>query len=245
MSKLAGRWCEIAYAGYRLTGYSTQFDITHGMGEMDLTTFMDAVKHGGPNYVWDDTAALTLFMDADTDASHDALNGKLAQYTNSHLLILVGQGAAPGAGDPCYLLSAKHFVYTVPVETEAAIVCNTTFRGQGPGQWGVVLANYLATAITNSFTGSAIDQGAQSGDGAEAILQVVLPTSSDTYDFIVQDSPDNSVWSDLITFTADGQTRLSERQTITGTVERYIRVIATRTGAAGDELKFAVGFKRY
>ena len=64
-----------------------------------------------------------------------------------------------------------------------------------------------------------------------------------TADFKVQDSADNISYSDLITFTqATGVT--SERKTVSGTIEQYIKVTYTIGGTAPN-FTAVVGFARF
>jgi len=94
------------------------------------------------------------------------------------------------------------------------------------------------TADGNS---ASIDDGASSADGAVGYLQVFACGGDDALIVKIQDSPDDSAWSDLITFTtANGIT--TERATVSGTVDRYVRVLWT--GTPTYSATFAVVYKR-
>ena len=57
---------------------------------------------------------------------------------------------------------------------------------------------------------------------------------------LIEDSPNDSAWTTLITFV-EGTPPLGERKTVTGNVDRYLRVTATGTFS---NAKVAVGFRR-
>lgn len=241
MAKLSARWAAIYFAGYSLTGKSRSFDSVIEYAELDWTAFQDGVKNSAPGLPVG-SVSVEAFLDPATNESHDAFKGQVGSYTDKHLLLLCGQNTTPTIGDPALLMAVKEFTYNPSIATAASVLANVQFMGQTEPFWGVCLAN---TTITNTTNFSSVDQSSSSSDGAEAILQVLTPTSTDSYATKVQDSADDSVWADLITFSADAQTRTSERGTVSGSVDQYVRAQAARTGAAGDDFKLAVGFARY
>jgi hypothetical protein len=104
--------------------------------------------------------------------------------------------------------------------------------------WGVMLTPGLKTD-TSAANGSTLDQGAQTTAGAEAILHVTSFTGSN-FTATVQDSSDGSSWGTLKAFTQVTDTG-SERVTVSGTVERYVRVISSGTF---NPVSFACSFRR-
>jgi len=107
-----------------------------------------------------------------------------------------------------------------------------------PAVWGVMLTPGLKTD-TSAANGATLDQGAQTTAGAEAILHVTSFTGSN-FTATVQDSANGSDWGTLKAFTQVTDTG-SERVTVSGTVERYVRVISTGTF---NPVSFAVSFRR-
>jgi hypothetical protein len=104
--------------------------------------------------------------------------------------------------------------------------------------WGVMLTPGLKTD-TSAANGATLDQGAQTTAGAEAILHVTSFTGSN-FTATVQDSANGSDWGTLKAFTQVTGTG-SERVTVSGTVERYVRVISAGTF---NPVSFAVSFRR-
>jgi hypothetical protein len=71
--------------------------------------------------------------------------------------------------------------------------------------------------------------------GAAAALHVVRKAgAAGTLTVKVQHSPDNSVWTDLITFGGKTAANLSEWLEVAGTVQRWLRVLWTLTGGTWD-----------
>ena len=75
-------------------------------------------------------------------------------------------------------------------------------------------------------------------------LHIWTACASDTYAVKIQHSTTlGSGYADLVTFTLDGSAIGSERVAVaSGTVNKYRRVVATRTGSAGDNFGFSVHF---
>jgi hypothetical protein len=100
--------------------------------------------------------------------------------------------------------------------------------------------------ITTTTTGTGFDDisGGAVTAACAGILHVWTPTATDTYVVKIQHSTVlGSGYVDLITFTLDGTARNSERVAVaSGTVNRYRRILATRTGGAGDIFGFSVHF---
>ena len=102
----------------------------------------------------------------------------------------------------------------------------------------------FAAEATHGSAGStdSKDDGASSASGLAAYLHI-LDINTGTPTFKIQDSPNDSSWSDLVSFSAvaNGAEPAAERVTVSGTVNRYLRV--TSTGSFSDA-KFVVVYRR-
>jgi len=91
---------------------------------------------------------------------------------------------------------------------------------------------------------TSVDDSAESSDGLVAYLQVFTCGGDDALVVKIQESSDDGsadAWADLVTFTeANGIT--TERKTVSGTVERYLRV--AWSGTPTYSVNFAVVYKR-
>lgn len=241
MTKLKAQYSGVYFAGFDLTGRTRQYDIVDDHEEIDVETFQEGVYNTMPGLRLAQIDLVTL-LDPATAMSHDALKDPSVNW-NDVLSVLFGQNTTPAIGDPVFNMLAQQFTYNAPEDVRAAVVAEVNARTKDfLPSWGVILANTTITDTTN-FTG--IDQGASSSAGGVGWLQNLGVLASDTYVVKVQDAPPpGSVWSDVITFTLDGSARDSERIAVAGAVDQWIRAIATRTGAAADDYKLAVGFER-
>ena len=156
--------------------------------------------------------------------------------TSIQLSFVLGGGGVPAVGDPAYHMAGVQISDPVGLESAAAIltadflpdaqqVDSNTIK-----PWGVLL-HPQATAISATLTASSsnsFDFGAASTAGWSATLQI-LSTSSGDYAFTIEHSADDSSFSTLGTFTADGSAIASEYLTGSGSVSRYVAFNAVKT----------------
>lgn len=107
----------------------------------------------------------------------------------------------------------------------------------------VDLGSLLHGLVAETAGGNAasVDETASTAGGGGAILHVSALTGLTGLTVKVQHSSDNSVWVDLLTFTAATGTT-SERKAVAGTVNRYVRALWTVTGTGSAT--FVVAFAR-
>jgi hypothetical protein len=96
----------------------------------------------------------------------------------------------------------------------------------------VVSLRAAATTQTAGTTNSAgVDNSVGSSAGASGYLHVFAYGGAGTVAVKVQDSTDDSTYTDLLTFTNVTANGVSERQYVAGTVKRYLRAQIIKTGA--------------
>jgi hypothetical protein len=99
--------------------------------------------------------------------------------------------------------------------------------------------------ITNTLTGTGV---LDPGDAAvtkvcAGVLHIYQAAAADTYAIIIQHSPDNASWATLVTFTLNASAIGAEIISVaSGNVDKYRRVLATRTGSAGNTVGLSVFF---
>jgi hypothetical protein len=107
-----------------------------------------------------------------------------------------------------------------------SISCEVQSSAGNPVEWGNILTTGVQT-ISSAAATTSIDQSASSSQGARAyIMNFTLNSGSPTVK--IQDSANNSDWADLITFTGSSAAS-AERKTVTGTVNRYVRLNVSGT----------------
>jgi hypothetical protein len=229
--------------GYELTGDSNRIAVEDKRDTYDVTAFGDAVHKFIPG-----KRAINLthvgYLNADSARSHPVLKGVAV---NGIVSVLLGQNTDPVVGDPMYSVAVRQGQYQSLVEMGKFVPFAAAFANRGDlGGWGAALA--VPVTFTDSGNGSAVDNGAQTTGGGAAFLHVLTAAASDTYEIKVEGSATGAFSgeeSTIATFTLDASTLGSERQAISGTIPRYTRWKATRTGSAGDTVEIAVSLVRF
>ncbi len=244
MAKLTGKNAILLIGGYSLSTYGTSYEVKGpGYDTLDITGFTDGVT----NYALGLATAemsVSLMWDQATNTVTDALK-TLGQSTG--VTILPEGYSAAGAAS---LFMQSYNTNFTPAGSPSTVVQAGTIkfvqrdnvRGQG------VMSGWALQhgTITNTLTGTDVDDpsGALVTATCAAMLHVWTPTTTDTYVVKVQHSTTaGSGYADLLTFTANGTARAVEVQSAaSGTVNRYRRVLATRTGAGAQSFGFTVSF---
>lgn len=120
------------------------------------------------------------------------------------------------------------------------------YQVTGQVEEGIILAAH--TAVTaDPGTNPSIDNGASSANGGSGYFELSALTLGGYTNFVakVRHSTDNSVFVDLITFTAATSAPTGQRLTVAGTVNRYTRAEWDFTGAgSGQSATPFIGFGR-
>lgn len=238
---LAGDHLQVLVDAYELTGDHNQIMIDDSYKVLNASSFGMAAEH----YIHGQRSmglSHKGYLNPAAAASHPVLKGIAI---NGVVSILVGQNAAPVLGDPVYNLLTQQEFYTSKPEIGQVIPFNAKFANRGElGGWGQILA--VPTSITNSSTGSNLDNGAASSNGGAAFLHILQDTNTDSYLIEVEGSANGvSAWGQVAAFSSNGQNLGSERVALLTSIPRYLRYKATRTGSAGDTLRLAISVLRF
>jgi hypothetical protein len=116
-----------------------------------------------------------------------------------------------------------------------------SFKFEGLARTGIVL--HAKATATQDANGTVVTDAAATTAGAEAYLHVFACTATNLVVKVQTDTAAGfSSPTDLITFTA-ASAATSERKTVTGAVERYVRVSYSATWG-GASASFAVIWAR-
>jgi hypothetical protein len=239
MAKQTGKNAIILIGGYSLSTYASAYTVDESATPIVVTGFSDESKNYIPGIA---TAKMSINMMWSSAAGtiHDALGAA----AGTGIVTLVPEGYTLGAASLSF--PYLHTTYSPQSSPDARIDIGTidyeSYGNNAGIENGVMLAHGTVTATT---TGTGVDDpsGAAVTAACDAALHIWTACAADTYVVKVQHSANNSTWADLITFTADGSAITSERQTVaSGTINRYRRILATRTGAAADPFGFSVHF---
>ena len=183
----------------------------------------------------DGEISFTSWFDDGTNLLHDAVSG----LPTTDVTAMYCRGTA--ADSPTAMLVAKQINYDYTRGTDKSLSAVVQCLGNGNGiEWGVL----FAAEATQSSAGSTSskDDGASTSNGLAAVLQIT-DINSGTPTFKIQDSPNDSDWTDLVSFSAvaNGNEPSAERVSVTGTVNRYLRITSTGTFS---NAKFIVAYRR-
>lgn len=229
------RWARMFIGGFDLSGDARTFgEARNSLGEADMVGWSDAVHWFIPD--GHRVVGISKWQAFLNDATAGAWTKlKQATATQRVLTLAFGSGAEPALGDAAYVLAGVQFADLHSLDGNAPVL-NVDFdvdAGQYSAQAENPFANVLQAAVSLSATttGTGLDAGAATTAGGHANLHVLV-SSGGTWSLKVQHSSDNVSFFDLITFAANGSAVTSEHGTASGTVNRYTRVLLTRTSGS-------------
>lgn len=159
---------------------------------------------------------------------------------------IMSLGVGSTVGSPAASITAKQTTYTPTFGQDGSLALAVATLANGYGlEWGEMLTTGKQSFATGTVSGTSIDLGAVSSlFGAAAYLHVIS-VASGTATFAVQDSANDSAFTDVtgLVFTGATGATTQRLQTAAGaTIRRYIRVQGT--GVHGAAVVF-VNFVRY
>jgi hypothetical protein len=239
MARMHGKNVRVYFGSRDISGdiHTVSPDGTAGVHE--ATTFASAGWHESDPGVNAWTAMIDGFYDPVLLGFEQQLEGLLGASTG---ILSVYDGDADSVGDVGFLGSAAILDKKGrPVSIGDLMKLSGSLKGSGKaGLAGKLL--HPKAAETATANGTALDNAASSANGGRGTIHVTAVAGTPTFDVKIQHSTDNSVWADLITFTqvtAIG----AETLEVTGTVNRYLRVVTTKT--SGTSITYVAGFARY
>lgn len=180
-------------------------------------------------------AFTVLFNDAAGQA-----HGQLSALPTTDVIMLWMMGTA--IDDVAAWLLSKQVDYDWNRGPAGELVGSCECLGQGrPLEWGNMLTAGFDTQASSGTVASK-DDSASSADGLAAVL-AIDDLDSGTPTVTIEDSANDSTWATLVAFAAvaDGAEPTSERVTVSGTVDRYLRLNITGTFV---NLDYAVAYRR-
>ena len=237
--KTTGRYARLLSNGYNLSGdMRTVSAIGSRFNETEVTGWSDDVMQylsDTGEVLLEGFAALMNNTPTATGPTAAGAHEVLAAGGSFYNSVFLGIRSAPAIGNPSFASVFEQGGYTVSGGVNEPVIVQGSFYGSGvlaPSAhvWGVALA--VGTEITATGQGGSVDNGAASSGGYIAILHVTQTAgaiASNDYEFRIEHSTNDSSFSTLATFTADGSAITAERLEDSGTVNRYVRFAYTRT----------------
>jgi len=237
MAKQSGLGVRLYAAGYDLSGDANALNnMGYSQAMLDVTSLQDSAMSRIAG-LSDGTLSVNGWFEA--TSNHAVWTSNSGNLPSADQVVVVGFGTA--LGDACIGMNAKQASYNVTRAPGAAIATVAEYQSTAGQQldFGVLLTTGPKQTDASATDSTSVDQGAGTSAGAVGYIEA-MSIGSGSATVKIQSSTNNTVWSDLITFTAvTAQT--SERLAVTGTVNRYVRVI---TSGTFTNLVFVVGFAR-
>jgi hypothetical protein len=180
-----------------------------------------------------------FFNDA-TGQAHSAFSG--LPTTD----VIVSWSLGQAQGDAVFSMTGKQATYNYSRPDDGSLIATIDVQGAA-GHHGEWMELFTTGQDTSASAGnsSSRDDGAATSAGIAAVLHVVDIDSGTPTVKIQQSSDDGSgdAFADLVTFSAvaNGNEPTAERKTVSGAVERYLRVAVTGTYS---NLDYVLAYRR-
>ena len=229
MAKQSGLGVRLYASGYDL---NTDVSALSGVGSsqelLDVTALENPARARIPG-LGDASISVNGFFDNAAGRSHALYSSNSGALPTTDQNVVISMGTS--RGDPACGFAAKQATYTIDRAPGNAVATSVSYEAaDGYGlSWGVLLTDGPKQTDTSATNSASVDNGSSTAAGAVAVLEVETLTGTSAT-VVVQDSSDDAVWTDLLTFTA-ATDRTSEivRVTGTSTVDRYLRVTTSGT----------------
>lgn len=186
----------------------------------------------------DGTVSLSGMFDG-TATGTDVVFSAVLGSTTKQNVIVAPSGHSNGAS--AIMLEADDTSYEVSGAVADVVQTSAEFQSSDGVEHGKILSS--GSAISATGNGTSVDNAASSANGGVGFVSVPTNTRNGNITVKVQQSADNSTFTDLITFTVvSSTTKTFQRVEVTGTVARYLRVnytVAGSTGTATPVVAFA------
>lgn len=228
-------------SGSITSGYDTSDTTTFGQG---YSSFITGLRQGGEVSLDGRVEAAPASPSAGGSALlrravRDAEGRDDSIMTIAYGDDILGQTGAGIRG----LLSSKEFTMAAEDVSQVSL----GFAGNR-GVDDVLCLVSGATVNTNTGTGLNFNDDAASAATVQGIgyLHVLELTGGTTPSVTakIQDSPDSSTWTDLITFTAATAARTAQRVVVNDVPDKWVRASWTVTGGPVTSLKMSIAFAR-
>jgi len=232
--------------GKNVNVFINEFDFSTYFNDVSATSTVETaeVSAFGSNakeYIvglLDGTVSLSGMFDGTTTGTDTVFSSVLGSATKQNVIV-APSGHSNGAN--AIVLEADDTSYEVSGAVADVVQTSAEFQSSDGVEHGKILSSGAAISATGN--GTSVDNAAASTNGGVGFVSVPTNTRNGNITVKVQQSADNSTFTDLITFTVvTSAQKTFQRAEVTGTVARYLRVnytVAGSTGSATPVVAFA------
>jgi hypothetical protein len=196
----------------------------------ETSTFGSSAKEYIPGLM-DGTVSLSGLFEGTADTGTDDYFSTVLGGATKQKVIVATEGH--NLGGRAVMLESDATSYEVSGAIADVVQASAEFQSTEGVEHGVILSS--GSAVTSTGNGTSSDNGASTTNGGVGYVSVPANTRNGNVTIKIQQSADNSTFTDLVTFTVvSSATKTSERVEVTGTVARYLRVSYTVAGSTGS-----------
>lgn len=191
-------------------------------------TFVQGFKSG--------TVSASGVFEYDATSVNKIHNALASAFADSATVVLTSSLEALSVGGDAILLDANVPSYGVEMPLGQLVMSNAEFQATNGilfGKW--LVGSAVAGGTTN---GTSVDNSVSSANGGFGQCHVVLDGAA-TVTVKIQHSSNGSTWVDLVSFGDLERDLQGVSQSVTGTVNRYLRVNIVSDGNANVFVAFA------
>jgi hypothetical protein len=239
MAKTAGLSCILFIGGYEIAADVSAIEMMRGSKALLEVPTIDLQAMARLQGLASGEITFNVWFDDEANLEHTIL--KTLPTTDTIVSIAIDTGSpgnGPGPGDPVAAMVCKQVDYDWVRGADGSLAGTIHCIGSGyPLQWNLLVGggdNRGSTSHSNNSShGTGVVDAAQTTAGFVGYLHYLSVASGSVTAWIVQDSSDTSngidgSWGTLTTFSTT-TVRTAERKTVTGTVEKGIRLHTTGT----------------
>lgn len=223
------RYARLYAGGYDLSGDArTLSSCDNTFDEIDMTGWANENKQYLAGFRMVGIRGFQSFLNTAAGGAYTVLK----DAPDAPISVAFGSNAIPVAGNAAYLIDASQLDTSLSFDAGAGLISGDFLQSSAGGTSAKNPLGYVLlplTSLASTTNGTTVDtESGTTADGYSANLHVTV-TSSGDFAFTIEDSPNGSAWATLASFTIDGSSVESEHISGTGSVDRYIRFVATRT----------------
>lgn len=239
-TKVHGKSAGIYADEYDLSPFFKSINISNSIGLDDTNTFGDLFKERDVPGLFESSADFSGFYDPATGASWARARTHLAG--GAALVTVVPEGAAVAGQVGALVELGKGQFSMTDVSLDVDKVTPLAAKCDQDDAWDLGVLLHANTAETGAANAAGVNETVATALGGVAHLHVTAWTGT-TAVLKVQDSVDNSVWTDLITFaTVTGLTKERVELGAAAAVKQYVR--ASVFSATITSMSFVMAFAR-
>lgn len=212
---------KIYVGGYDLTAYLQGYSANGSRATAEVSTLADTFQQflaglqGG-------TASLNGFYDPATDRVVDALVAAFGSANKAAMIFPQGDTL----GNKGIGLWGFNTALNINGDTGSAVTISADLQSNNGFGLGVSL--HALVAVTGAGNGASVDNAAATTGGGESLLLVTAFNGTDAT-IVTADSADDSSFATIATHTQVTAGKVTDRQTVSGNVRRYLRYTISGT----------------